>query len=41
MKETITLMKKRTALEEKVLNIGLDNNLIKNLSQLLPSHLKI
>lgn len=37
MKDAVALMKKRTALEEKVVNIGMDNNLIKNLAQLLPS----
>lgn len=31
-------MKKRTELEEKVMNIGLDTNLIKNMTQLLPIH---
>ena len=36
MKEAVGLMKKRTVLQEKVMNIGLDNNLIKNISQLLP-----
>lgn len=38
MKDAVTLMKKRTVLEEKVMNLGMDNNLIKNLSQLLPGY---
>lgn len=36
MKDAVVLMKKRTVLEEKVMNLGMDNNLIKNLAQLLP-----
>jgi len=31
-------MKKRTALEEKVLNVGLDVNLVRNMAELLPSN---
>jgi hypothetical protein len=38
MKDAVQLMKKRTVLEEKVMNMGMDNNLIKNLSQLLPGY---
>ena len=38
MRETVLLMKKRTALEERVVNIGMDTNLVKNLSQILPHH---
>ena len=37
MKDAVSLMSKRTILEEKVMNLGMDNNLIKNLAQLLPS----
>lgn len=36
MREGVRMMKKRTALEEKVLNIGLDNNLVRNMAQMLP-----
>ena len=40
MKEAVFMIKKRSALEEKVVNLGLDNNIIKNLQELLPEHLK-
>lgn len=38
LKQAVKVMKKRTELEEKVMNIGLDTNLIKNMTQLLPIH---
>lgn len=38
MKEAVTMMRKRTQLEEKVVQIGMDNNLVANLQQLLPRH---
>jgi SMC interacting uncharacterized protein involved in chromosome segregation len=37
MKDAVALMNKRTVLEERVMNLGMDNNLVKNLAQLLPS----
>lgn len=36
MKEAVVLMRKRSALEEKVMNLGMDNNLVRNLADLLP-----
>jgi len=36
MKEAVRMMKRRTELEEKVINLGMDTNLIRNMSQLLP-----
>jgi hypothetical protein len=32
------LMKRRTNLEEKVLSVGLDVNLVKNMAELLPAN---
>ena len=34
--EATVMMKKRTVLEEKVMNIGLDVNIVKNMTDLLP-----
>lgn len=31
MEKTLSTMKKRTALEERVMELGMDNNLVKNL----------
>jgi hypothetical protein len=38
MKEAVLMMRKRTQLEEKVVQMGMDNNLVANLQQLLPRH---
>ncbi len=38
MKEAVTMMRKRTQLEEKVVQIGMDHKLVANLQQLLPRH---
>lgn len=32
------MMKKRTELEEKVMNIGLDVNLVRNMADLVPNN---
>ena len=36
LKEATVMMKKRTVLEEKVMNMGLDVNIVKNMTDLLP-----
>ena len=36
MKEAVRMMKRRTELEEKVIHLGVDTNLVRNMAQLLP-----
>jgi hypothetical protein len=38
LKEAVKMMRKRTELEERVLNVGLDVNLVKNMADLLPAN---
>jgi hypothetical protein len=40
MKSTLAKIKKRTELETKVMNLGMDNNLVKNMAEILRNNLE-
>jgi hypothetical protein len=40
MKQTLAKIKKRTELETKVMNLGMDNNLVKNMAEIVRHELE-
>jgi hypothetical protein len=40
MKSTLNKIKKRTDLENKVMNLGMDNNLVKNMAEIVRNNIE-